>query len=113
MKVAKRKRRFRGYDGTGTTTFTMRDVVPGVLEKIRSESTSPLHFLRAFWPQVIGPQFASMTELKAFDDGVLHITVNSASLLSLLSQYEKGRLLRELKSHFPNVVIRDLYFRRG
>ncbi len=65
------------------------------------------------WPELIGKQLSSMTRAISFLDGVLLVKVQNATLYSLLSQYERPKLLSALKKRFPHAEIRALLFRIG
>jgi len=87
--------------------------MPKILTEIHAKDKSPLPLFQAVWPKVIGVKLAAMTEVIAFENGVLTISVSNASLYSLLAQYEKGRILKKIKGQFPEIEIHDIYFRRG
>lgn len=65
------------------------------------------------WPQVIGPRLAPMTKARSFVDGVLTVVVSNSTLYSLLNQSDKPRLIQNLRSLFPNTVIKTIIFRLG
>jgi len=67
----------------------------------------------AAWPSIIGERLAPMTKTVSFVDGVLTIKVRNSSLLSLLAQHEKPRLLKELRKKFPSAAIRNIRFHIG
>ena len=54
-----------------------------------------------------------MTEAISFKDGVLTVKVKNSTLHSLLTQYDKPRILNSLKQKFPTAGIRNVHFRIG
>ena len=103
----------RGYDGTKTTTKKMGDVLPSVLSFVEKVFADRPDLILAAWPDVIGSKFAGMTRAESFVEGVLTVRVANSTLLSLLSQYEKPKLLAKLKERFPSSLIGQLVFKIG
>ena len=102
-----------GPPGTQVTTHRVGDLLHLFLEKLVQQQAYQGEQIMAVWPEVIGGQFASMTKAVSFIDGVLLVKVQNATLYSLLSQYERPRLLGLLKKRFPQTEIRALLFRIG
>ncbi len=95
---------------TQTTSKNLKQLLPSVLHQIgRSHQMRP-DLILAAWPSLIGERLAPMTKEVSFVEGVLTIKVRNSSLLSLLSQHESPRLLKELRKKFPNVSIRNIRF---
>jgi predicted nucleic acid-binding Zn ribbon protein len=67
--------------------------------------------LEEAWSEVIGPAGAKHTFPGLLRRGVLEITVDSPVLLQELAHFEKRRLLEQLRSRLPEMVINDLRFR--
>ena len=63
----------------------------------------------ASWPEIIGSKLAPMTKAISFEAGILYIKVNISTLYSLLSQHERGRLLKCLRDRFPAVEFKNIY----
>jgi hypothetical protein len=103
----------RFYDGTRLTTRRMNELLPAVLEKIGHVYQQRSDLILAFWPDIIGPQLAPMTQAVSFREGVLLVKVKNSTLYSLLSQHEKPRLLKALRQKFPQVEIKTIFFRIG
>ncbi len=101
------------YDGTQVTTHRMTDLLPCVLAKIGEVYQQRADLILAMWPELIGPQLASMTQAISFADGVLLVKVKNSTLHSLLSQNDKPRILKLLRQKFPHVEIKNIYFRMG
>ncbi len=91
----------------------MHEILPGMLQRIEKTQEKRPDLILAAWPSVIGEKFASMTCAYLFEEGVLHVKVNNATLYSLLSQHERRRLLAALQQRFPKLQIRNLKFRMG
>lgn len=106
-------RKSRYYDGTELTTHRMHDLLPTVLERIGGVYQQRSDLILAMWPAIIGPQLAAMTQAVSFADGVLTVKVKNSTLLQLLSQYEKLRILNLLKEKFPHVDMKGISFRMG
>lgn len=101
------------YDGTRVTTHRINDLLPHVLSKIEDGYQQRSDLILAIWPDVIGPKLASMTQALSFMDGILLVKVKNSTLHSLLSQNDKPRILNLLRKRFPNVEIKNIYFRIG
>lgn len=91
----------------------MTDLLPRVLAKIGEVYQQRADLILAMWPDIIGAKLAAMTQAISFTDGILVVKVKNSTLHSLLSQYEKLRLLKLLRQKFPHVEIKNIYFRIG
>lgn len=103
----------KGYDGTKPTTKKMEDVLPNVLAFVEKAFADRPDLILAAWPDILGSKFASMTRAESFVEGLLTVRVANSTLLSLLSQYEKPKLLAKLKERFPSAHIEQLIFKIG
>lgn len=108
-----RGRRPVGYDGVGVTSKTVRQLLPEVMQEITDAVQDRPDLILAAWPEIIGSQLAGMTEALAFQQGVLTVRVKNATLYSLLSQREKGKILTNLRKQFPKTTFTNIRFRRG
>ena len=95
---------------TAPTSKILRQIIPSVLRKISKRQEERPDLILASWPLLVGERIASMSKAASFIDGVLTIKVRNSSLLSLLAQHERKRLLRELRAKFPNATIRNIRF---
>ena len=95
---------------TATTSKSLRQLLPSVLRQIGRRHEERPDLILAAWPSLIGERLSPMTKAVSFVDGVLTIKVRNSSLLSLLAQHERPRLLRELRMKFPNATIRNFRF---
>jgi predicted nucleic acid-binding Zn ribbon protein len=67
--------------------------------------------LQQVWRETAGPQFAPATRATAIKNGILHVGVGNAPLLSELAGYHKHELLQSLQTKHPELRIRDLRFK--
>ena len=91
----------------------MADLLPAVLAKIGGSYQQRGDLVLAAWPTIIGPKLATMAQAVSFVDGVLCVKVKNSTLLSVLSQHERQRLLNMLRGKFPDIEIKNIYFRIG
>jgi len=91
----------------------MGDVLPSVLAFVEKNFADRPDLIIAAWPDIIGAKFAGFTRAESFIDGVLVVRVANSTLLSLLSLYEKPKLLGSLKERFPTAHIEQLVFKIG
>ncbi len=95
---------------TTTTTRNIKSLLPSVLRFISKRHEQRPDLIMAEWKAVIGERLAPMTKAVSFESGILTIKVRNSSLLSLLAQHERARLLKELRVKFPNATIRNIRF---
>lgn len=103
----------RSYDGTQITTRSINDLLCNALSKIDVNYHQRTDLVLAAWPDIIGPQLASMTQAISFSDGFLVVKVKNSTLHSLLSQHDKPRIVKLLRQRFPTVEIKNIVFRIG
>jgi Dna[CI] antecedent, DciA len=101
----------KGYDGTTVTTHRISELLPQVLSAIGGVHSARPDLILVAWPEVIGPKLASMTEAVSFQNGILVVRVKNSTLYSLLQQYDKMRILNNLKAKFPQVEFKAISFR--
>lgn len=93
------------------TTQHLADVARSYLTdleiRMQQSSSEILHI----WPTVAG-EFAKMTRVKKFENGVLYVGVSNSLALSLLHQ-KKSFLLAALRAKVPGVQVIDIMFRFG
>lgn len=95
------------------TSRHLQDILPTVLREVNQLHAERPDLVLSGWQQVVGPNLEGMTEAVSFFEGVLLVKVKNSTLHSLLHQYEKRRLLRELRQKFPRVDIKNIVFRVG
>lgn len=88
-------------------------LLPSFLRKLGESQRERPDLILAAWPEIIGERLAPMARAQSFEEGILTVKVSNSSLLSLLVQHERARLLGELKKRFPAAKIRDIRFRIG
>lgn len=98
---------------TESSAIEIKDLLPEILRKMeRLQQDSP-QLIVAAWFEIVGEKWASMTKNVSFKDGILNVKVKNSLALSLLSQHEKQKFLKELKGKFPSVLIQDIRFSIG
>lgn len=108
-----RRRTPRYYRGTKRTSYGINELLPKALAQIGRSLKGRSDLVLTVWPDVIGPKFADMAKAIKFVDGVLEVRVSNSTLLSILVQSDKIRILRNLRKKLPEVSIRDVWFRMG
>jgi hypothetical protein len=103
----------RYYDGSGKTSKQISAILPRLLEQIGQRFATRPDLVLVAWPEVVGSRLASMTKATSFEDGVLFVRVSNSTLYSLLNQYDKSRIIQNLRQKFPNTVIKTVLFRLG
>lgn len=98
---------------TALTTRNLKQLLPTFLKAVGKRHEQRPDLILAAWPDLIGPRLAPMTRAVSFIDGFLNVKVRSSSLLSLLAQHERKRLLKQLRQMFPNATIRNIQFTIG
>lgn len=100
-------------DRSGLTNKLLSDLLPKALGSIGAMHRDRPDLVVAAWPQLIGPKLAPMTKAVSFENGVLFVKVSNSTLYSLLSQHERGKLLKSLREKFPSLEIKNIHFRMG
>lgn len=98
---------------TCRTNKNLSDLLPKILGSIGALHRDRPDLILAAWPDIIGPKLAPMAKAVGFDNGVLTVKVSNSTLYSLLSQHERGRLLKCLREKFPSVGVKNIHFRIG
>lgn len=100
-------------DDPNLTNKLMKDLLPKFLNKMGAIHRDRPDLIVAAWPQIIGEKLASMTKAVCFENDILVVKVSNSTLYSLLTQHERGRLLKNLREKFPSVKIKNIHFRIG
>ena len=101
------------YSGVEPSEKPISSYLPEILQKIEEDfERKPKRVLEA-WPEIIGKKIAPMTKAISLENGILKVLVKSSTLYSLLSLYEKRRLLEKLQKRFSKKVVKILVFRKG
>jgi hypothetical protein len=108
-----RNRRPYGYDGSGKTSWLAAELAGSLMQEITQVIGERPDLILAAWPEIIGSQLATMTEAISFLNGVLTVKVKNSTLLSLLNQREKSRVISLLRERFPKVTFANIIFRMG
>lgn len=67
--------------------------------------------LQQAWRAAAGPQFATQTRAVAIKNGILHVGVGNAPMLSELASFHKQQILQNLKRDWSDLRIRDIKFK--
>lgn len=100
-------------DRTETTSKPIQGVLTNYLKGIKKSFDDRPDLILNAWPELVGASLAPMTQAISFLNGILTVQVSNSSLLSLLSQQEKPRLLNLLRGRFPGSHIQNIVFRIG
>jgi hypothetical protein len=95
------------------TNKQIQDILPGILGQIGALQRDRPDLVVAAWADVIGSKLAPMAQAVCFEKGVLVVKVKNSTLYSLLTQHERGRLLKSLREKFPSLEIKNIHFRIG
>ena len=68
--------------------------------------------LAGIWKEVVGKEYATMSEVIKFQEQTLYIKVHSATLYSIYAMQEKGELLNKVQKKIPALKIKNIIFRR-
>ncbi len=105
-----RSRTRRNYAGTENPVKKAAEILPEILESLKTKTKNPQVEVFQFWHSLMGEKMAPLTEPVSLIDGVLTVKVKSSTLYSLLAGVEAPRLLGQLQEKFS---IRNLVFRVG
>ncbi len=103
----------KGYRGNRPTSKPLSKLLPKVMQSIQKTHQMRPDLGVASWEKIVGPQISGMSKAYKFEGGKLFVKVKNSSLLSVLSTYEKDRLLKLLRDKFPNQSIKEIIFRIG
>jgi hypothetical protein len=107
------KRTPKNYDGIEPTGKKIGDILPGMLADLSGKFKDQSHLILEAWPEIVGEKVSKLSRAAGFNGRVLEVRVKNSSLLSLLVEHEKNRLLTQLKKRFPKVKIQDILFKIG
>lgn len=100
----------RYYKGTMPTSKTIKDILPYFLKKIERKKSVDI---KTIWKDVIGEKLAPMTKAVSFEKKILIVKVKNSTLHSLLSNYEKEKLIKKIQKKNSKCVIKDIIFKIG
>jgi len=110
-KILKRTRKH--YDGVFSPSKELKDLLPLYLNKIDKKKSKNEKQIILDWPNIIGDRLAPMTKAIEIKNKVLIVKVNNSTLHSLLSTYEKEKILNAINEKYSKNIIRDVFFRIG
>lgn len=98
---------------TDVTSKNLKHLLQKILRQIEKNHEERHDLILNAWPKLIGVRLAPLTTATSFVDGVLTVKVRSSSLLSVLAQHERAKLLKQLREMFPSISIRNIRFHIG
>ncbi|MCB1107977.1 MAG: DUF721 domain-containing protein [Chlamydiia bacterium] len=107
------KRTSRNYDGATPTGRQIRELLPEVLTSLSEKMDEQPQRILDAWFDIVGARIGKMSRPVVFDAGVLKVQVKNSTLLSLLVEHEKPRLIAMFQKRFPKVRFRDISFKIG
>ena len=107
------KRTPRNYDGSEPTGKIIGELLPEILTNLSGKFKDQPHLILEAWPEIVGERVSKMTRAVSFKEGMLEVRVRNSSLLSLLVEHEKSRLLALFQKRFPKVRFQDIFFKIG
>lgn len=113
MSLQHKKTTYKGAYSTQPTSRHIKELLPPLLESIGKNYQEKPDWILSAWPSVVGPKLAPLTEALSFHEGILTVKVKNSTLYSLLTHYDKPRLIQHLRDKFPHTVIKTLHFRLG
>ncbi|MDN3508921.1 MAG: DUF721 domain-containing protein [Candidatus Neptunochlamydia sp.] len=107
------KRTPKNYDGSMPTGRRIGDLLPEILTNLSGKVNDQPHLIIEAWPQVVGERIAKISRAVSFDGGILKVLVKNSTLLSLLVEHEKHRLMAAFQERFPKVKFQNIFFKIG
>lgn len=107
------KRIPKNYRGKLPTGRSLKQLLPKALMGIQQKQKMRPDLILAAWEEVVGAQIASMSKAVRFSENMLFVKVRNSSLLHVLDQYEKKRLIQEMRRRFPDAQLKTIIFRIG
>jgi Dna[CI] antecedent, DciA len=91
----------------------IKNYLPNILIDIENKYSKNPRFILDYWPKLIGKQLSPMTKAVSFENNTLIVLVKSSTLLSILRQQEKKRLLKLMQDKFSKGTIKNIVFKIG
>ena len=91
----------------------VREILPGLIRKVRSEGRGAVSRLQAVWPDVVGAPTAGRTRILGVESGQVRVAVASAAVKHDLSTFRREEVLAELRRRLPDLRIRAVSYRVG
>ncbi len=91
-----------------TEECAVRDVLPGLLDRL---GLGDMHWLDRFvadWAETMGPAVASHTRPGRYRDGFLTVFVDSSVWLNELMRFGKAPMLAKLRARHGESSVKDL-----
>lgn len=109
----KYKRTPKNYDGNQPTGKRIGEILPGILIDLSGKFKDQPHLILEAWSEFVGEKVSKMARAVSFNKGILEVRVKNSSLLSLLVEHEKSRLLAQFRKRFTKVKFQDIFFKIG
>lgn len=103
----------KNYEGVQPTGREIKDLLVPLLDKVEETLKQNPRALIEAWPEIVGPKIAEMTKAVSIEQGSFLVLVQNSTLHSLLSTYEKPRLLKKIQETFPQLRIKTIRFKLG
>lgn len=103
----------KNYEGVKPTGREIKDLLQPLLDQVDERHRQQPTALLTAWPDMVGEKIAGMTKAVSIEKGVFLVLVQNSTLHSLLSTYEKPRLLKKIQETFPQLMIKTIRFRLG
>ncbi len=103
----------KNYDGIKLTGKLACDMLPDVFKTIQKAFDAQPKNIFTVFLNSLDERMRPLVEPVFFAKGVLTVKVKNATLLSILSSQEKGRLVHNLRSSIPSIEIQDIVFQSG
>ena len=100
--------------GRGKPIHTLREAIAAFFEVSGLGRQALADQVARAWCEVVGPDTAKHTRLaRHIRRGMLHVEVDSSSLLAELSGFRKAEILEGLRERVKRSYIEDIRFRLG
>jgi len=110
--MAKRKGTFRP-DPPKREAQPLGDILADWLDRSGILRSAQEAAVRDAWNETVGPAIAARTELRGLRRGVLHVTVDSASLRQELASFAAASILRSINSKLTDSCVSEIRFKTG
>lgn len=100
--------------GRNRKISTLGEAIASFMELSGLNRQKPQDQMSRAWCEIVGPETAGHTRLsRVIRRGVLHVEVDSSSLLAELSGFRKPEILRELREKIKRQYVEDIRFKLG
>jgi uncharacterized secreted protein with C-terminal beta-propeller domain len=93
-----------------STNNKIIDHLPNILSDIEKKYLNQPNKILDYWPEIVGDKISKLTKAYKFEKNTLYIKVRSSTLYSILSKYEKQKLLNLMQKKFSKQTISNIVF---